>query len=424
MTRCIHCTRCVRFGQEIAGVMELGMIGRGEHSEIVTFVGKTVDSELSGNMIDLCPVGALTSKPFRYSARAWELSRRKIDQPARRLGSNLIVQVQAAARDARAAAARTKAINECWLSDRDRFSYEGAERGRSADRADDPPGRRVEDVDWHDALEYVVARPEGIAREHGAQSIGALASPIRRSRSCICSRKLVRGARQRERRLPPAPDRFPRAGRRDCAVARHADRRRSASSERVLVIGSFLRKDQPLLAQRIRQAAQEGRQGIDAAAARRRLLMPMRHQASSSRRARWRDALGADRRRDRGRARRRARRRGADAAATSEGDRRGAGERRAQARVLLGNFAAQHPDSAAARMRSARWIARADRRHASACSTRREPRRRAPRRRACRGKGGSNARADARATRRQGLPAAQRRAGARFRRPGARASPR
>ena len=94
MTRCIHCTRCVRFGQEIAGVMELGMIGRGEHAEIITFVGKTVDSELSGNMIDLCPVGALTSKPFRYSARTWELSRRRSVCPHDRLGSNLIVQVK------------------------------------------------------------------------------------------------------------------------------------------------------------------------------------------------------------------------------------------------------------------------------------------------------------------------------------------
>ena len=84
MTRCIQCTRCVRFGQEIAGVMELGMIGRGEHAEIVTFVGKTVDSELSGNMIDLCPVGALTSKPFRYAARTWELARRRVDRAARR----------------------------------------------------------------------------------------------------------------------------------------------------------------------------------------------------------------------------------------------------------------------------------------------------------------------------------------------------
>src|SRR6266852_4205839 len=94
MARCIHCTRCVRFGQEIAGVMELGMAGRGEHSEIMSFVGKSVDSELSGNMIDICPVGALTSKPFRYAARTWELSRRKSVSPHDATGSNLIVQVK------------------------------------------------------------------------------------------------------------------------------------------------------------------------------------------------------------------------------------------------------------------------------------------------------------------------------------------
>ena len=93
MARCIHCTRCVRFGQEVAGVMELGMLGRGEHAEITTFVGNSVHSELSGNMIDLCPVGAITSKPYRYSARNWELSRRKSVSPHDSLGSNLIVPI-------------------------------------------------------------------------------------------------------------------------------------------------------------------------------------------------------------------------------------------------------------------------------------------------------------------------------------------
>src|SRR5258708_13721441 len=94
MTRCIHCTRCVRFGQELAGVMELGMIGRGEHAEIVSFVGKAVDSELSGNMIDLCPVGALTSEPFRYTARTWELSRRKSVSPHDDTGANFVLQLK------------------------------------------------------------------------------------------------------------------------------------------------------------------------------------------------------------------------------------------------------------------------------------------------------------------------------------------
>src|SRR5512145_556152 len=128
MTRCIHCTRCVRFGQEVAGMMELGMHGRGEHSEIMAFVGRTVDSELSGNMIDLCPVGALTSKPFRYTGRPWELSRRKSVAPHDSLGSNVIVQVKGN-RVMRVLPLENEAINECWLSDRDRFSYEGLDNG-------------------------------------------------------------------------------------------------------------------------------------------------------------------------------------------------------------------------------------------------------------------------------------------------------
>ncbi len=123
MSRCIHCTRCVRFGQEMAGVMELGMKHRGEHSEITTFVGRTVDSELSGNMIDICPVGALTSKPFRYSARTWELSRRKSVSPHDSTGANLVVQVKGD-RVMRVVPLENEAVNECWIADRDRFSYE------------------------------------------------------------------------------------------------------------------------------------------------------------------------------------------------------------------------------------------------------------------------------------------------------------
>src|SRR5216117_3927804 len=123
MARCIQCTRCVRFGQEIAGAMELGMIGRGEHAEIVSFMGRTVDSELSGNTIDLCPVGALTSRPFRFTARPWELTRRRSVSPHDALGSNLIVQVKVD-RVMRVLPFENEAINECWLSDKDRFSYE------------------------------------------------------------------------------------------------------------------------------------------------------------------------------------------------------------------------------------------------------------------------------------------------------------
>src|SRR6266540_4118915 len=124
MTRCIQCTRCIRFGQEVAGIMELGLAGRGENAEIVSFVGRAVESELSGNMIDICPVGALTSEPFRYTARTWELSRRKSVSPHDGLGSNLVVQVKQN-RVMRVLPLENEHINECWLSDKDRFSYEG-----------------------------------------------------------------------------------------------------------------------------------------------------------------------------------------------------------------------------------------------------------------------------------------------------------
>ena len=131
MTRCIHCTRCVRFGQEVAGVMELGMIDRGEHSEITTVVGDTVDSELSGNMIDLCPVGALTSKPFRYSARTWELSRRKSVSPHDSTGANLIVQVKGA-QVMRVAAARERGRQRVLARRPRPLLVRGAQRATSA----------------------------------------------------------------------------------------------------------------------------------------------------------------------------------------------------------------------------------------------------------------------------------------------------
>src|SRR5689334_9649248 len=175
MSRCIQCTRCVRFGQEIAGVMELGLAGRGEHAEIVSFVGRAVESELSGNMIDLCPVGALTSEPFRYSARTWELSRRKSVSPHDAVGSNLVVQVKQN-RVMRVLPFENEAINECWISDKDRFSYEGL---NSPERLTRPMlkqnGQWIE-TDWQTALEYVVKGLKGISADHGANAIAALGS--------------------------------------------------------------------------------------------------------------------------------------------------------------------------------------------------------------------------------------------------------
>ena len=259
MSRCIHCTRCVRFGQEVAGDMELGMSHRGEHAEIETFIGETVDSELSGNMIDICPVGALTSKPFRYSARTWELSRRKSVSPHDSTGANLIVQVKNH-KVMRVVPLENEAVNECWIADRDRFSYEALE---SPDRLTAPmlkQGGEWKTVDWQTALEYVANGLKQVKTDHGAAAIGLLASPHSTVEELALACALVRGlgSENIDSRL------------------RHADFSNVASVgqarwlglsiaelstlQRVLVVGSNLRKDHPLFAQRIRQATRHGAQ--------------------------------------------------------------------------------------------------------------------------------------------------------------------
>ena len=192
MSRCIHCTRCVRFGQEIAGVMELGMLNRGEHSEITSFVGSTVDSELSGNMIDLCPVGALTSKPFRYSARTWELGRKRSVSPHDSLGSNIILQTKAN-QVLRTVPLENDAINECWISDKDRFAYEGL---NSADRLKVPmvkQDNRWIETSWEAALDYVSRSLNSIKADHGADAIAALAHPMASVEELYLLQKVMRG---------------------------------------------------------------------------------------------------------------------------------------------------------------------------------------------------------------------------------------
>jgi NADH-quinone oxidoreductase subunit G len=254
MTRCIHCTRCVRFGQEIAGVMELGMIGRGEHAEIIAFVGKTVDSELSGNVIDLCPVGALTSKPFRYSARTWELTRHESVSPHCGLGSNLTVQVKQN-RVMRVLPRDVDAINECWLSDKDRFAYEGL---NSADRLVKPMikvGGAWKEVDWQVALEFVANGLKKVRDQHGAAHIGALATPHQTLEELYLLQKLARGLgsnhvdfRTRQADFGAGASVVPWLGMPIAGIPQ---------LDRVLVIGSTLRKDHPLIANRLRQAAKK-----------------------------------------------------------------------------------------------------------------------------------------------------------------------
>ena len=261
MTRCIQCTRCVRFGQEIAGVMELGMVHRGEHSEIVTFVGKTVDSELSGNMIDVCPVGALTSKPFRYSARTWELSRRKSVSPHDSTGANIVVQVKGS-KVMRVLPLENEDVNECWIADRDRFSYEAL---NSEDRLTAPmikQGGQWQAVDWTTALNYVADGVKRVTAEFGVQSLGALASPHSTVEELHLLQKLVRklGSDNIDYRLRHADFTVPQAAGKSLVPVRWLGRSIASLStlNQAFVVGSFLRKDHPLFAQRLRQAVRRG----------------------------------------------------------------------------------------------------------------------------------------------------------------------
>ena len=254
MSRCIHCTRCVRFGQEVAGAMELGMSHRGEHAEIETFVGQSVDSELSGNMIDICPVGALTSKPFRYSARTWELSRRKSVSPHDSTGANLIVQVKNH-RVMRVVPLENEAVNECWIADRDRFSYEALNSDERLTAPMIKQGGQWQSVDWQTALEFVANGLKQISAEHGASSIGALVSPHSTLEELSLAGALVRGlgSQNIDHRLRNAD--FAKAE----GVRYLGTSIASLSSlQRVLVVGSNLRKDHPLFAQRLRQAVRKG----------------------------------------------------------------------------------------------------------------------------------------------------------------------
>jgi NADH-quinone oxidoreductase subunit G len=261
MSRCIHCTRCVRFGQEVAGVMELGMIHRGEHAEITTVLGDTVDSEVSGNMIDLCPVGALTSKPFRYQARPWELSRRKSVAPHDSSGANLIVQVKQN-KVLRVLPFENEEVNECWLADRDRFSYEALNEEERLTAPMIKHGGEWKTVDWQTALEYVAHGLKNIKADHGAKSIGALVSPHSTVEELYLAGALVRalGSENIDYRLRNAQ--FSKAegeGKNAPAVRWLGTTIASLSTlQRALVVGSNLRKDHPLFALRLRAAVRKG----------------------------------------------------------------------------------------------------------------------------------------------------------------------
>ncbi|HEY0676398.1 MAG TPA: NADH-quinone oxidoreductase subunit NuoG, partial [Immundisolibacter sp.] len=252
MTRCIHCTRCVRFGEEIAGVKELGATGRGEFMRIGTYIQRAVESELSGNVVDLCPVGALTNKPYRFTARAWELERRPSVSPHDCVGSNLEINV-ANGVVKRFLPRANEAVNEIWLSDRDRYSYLGL---GSPDRLRQPllrKGDAWQEVSWQEALAAAAEGLQAVLKEYGPAHLGALLAPTLTTEELYLAQKLLRalGSNNVDHRLRQSDFSA------DAALPRHPGLPPIASLEQVpafLLVGSNLRKDQPLLNTRLRKA--------------------------------------------------------------------------------------------------------------------------------------------------------------------------
>src|ERR1700730_16235071 len=269
MTRCIHCTRCIRFTEEIAGIQELGMIGRGEHMKVRTYVEITVNHELAGNVIDLCPVGALVSKPYRFSARAWEVSCAPLISPHDPVGTNLYGHVLRG-RLMRVVPRENEAINETWIADRDRFSYEGV---YSPDRLGCPLLRRGEtwvETDWQSALAQVA---QGLGAR--AADLGVLVGPSSTLEELYLAGRIARGLkthnvdhrlRQRDFRDQQADPVFPGLGMRIAEID---------SLNALLVIGANLRREVPILAHRVRKAALHGAQVISVGPAPTEYLFPV-----------------------------------------------------------------------------------------------------------------------------------------------------
>jgi NADH-quinone oxidoreductase subunit G len=257
MTRCIHCTRCVRFGQEIAGIMELGATGRGEHMRIGTYVERTVASEMSGNVIDLCPVGALTSKPYRYTGRPWENDQTKSIASHDCLGSNIQIETRRN-KVMRVLPDDNESINEAWLSDRDRFSYLGLKHEERLSSPMIKQGDSWKEVDWQTALNYAYEGLKTVIKKDGVENIGALVSPSATVEEMYLTQKLLRaiGSDNIDHRLRQSDfsdqdiaSQFPALGQSLTDLE---------NNDAVLLVGSWIRKDQPIAAHRIRKASLKG----------------------------------------------------------------------------------------------------------------------------------------------------------------------
>jgi NADH-quinone oxidoreductase subunit G len=252
MTRCIHCTRCVRFGQEIAGIPELGTVGRGDRMQISTYIEKSVDHELSGNIIDLCPVGALNNKPYRYRARAWEMTQHPLVSPHDCAGSNLFGHVLRG-RLMRVVPRANDEVNETWIADRDRFSCEGL---YSHDRAQKPMVKEAgawREVEWESALETAARGLQQVVRDHGAGQLGVLVSPTASLEEAYLAARIARGLacenvdhrlRRQDFRDQSGDPVAPTLG---CSIAE------LETASAVLLVGCDVRREVPIIAHRIRK---------------------------------------------------------------------------------------------------------------------------------------------------------------------------
>ncbi len=282
MTRCIHCTRCVRFGQEVAGIQELGTTGRGEWMQIGTFIERSVDHELSGNVIDLCPVGALNNKPFRFRGRAWEMTQHELVSPHDAFGTNLYGHVLRG-RLMRIVPRPNEAVNETWIADRDRYSHEGI---YAADRLQEPMIRvdgKWQSTDWESALQVACGALKQAVDRHGPAALGVLVAPGSTTEEAYLAARLARGLgsgnvdhrlRQQDFRDQAADPLFPWLGMQIADVQ---------SLQALLVVGSNLRREMPMLAHRVRKAVLAGGQVGFINPARYDYLFPVRAQLAVER---------------------------------------------------------------------------------------------------------------------------------------------
>lgn len=257
MTRCIHCTRCVRFGQEIAGIAELGALGRGEHTEIGTYIERSVDSELSGNVIDVCPVGALTAKPSRFKARAWEMKQFPSVSPHDCVGANLYAMTRRAD-IIRVVPRENEPVNEVWIADRERFSYEGIASDERASKPMVKVDGEWQETDWQTALDKAVAGLMRVSAAGQVEDIGALVSPSCTVEEQFLLSEFMRGfgCNNIDHRLEQQDfldqTELPRAPNLNISIAD------IEQLDHAVLVGSNIRKEQPLLGHRLFKMTKSG----------------------------------------------------------------------------------------------------------------------------------------------------------------------